>query len=237
MRMEVTGTVFPFTPYVVATGGLSTPGWTQYNASFTTSSIETVVRVLFRPSTGAGLSQRNLFDDAEMFANPVCYPGDTLIRVENKATNIIENVRVDQILPDNYNVINSKQESIPILANIISGPVYRLVEFNRDLFSEGSPSRDLRLTTGHKLVLDGEEVTARYVKGGKIKKVKGTLVHTLICPTHQHIYANDTLIVAFGYDEWKKIMNYVPHTTIERYGQALDINSSANQSNGTPEVD
>lgn len=190
-------------------------GWVNYNASFTTTATETTVTVLFGCFEQASFANSFLLDDVSLVINPICYTGDTKIRVKNLLSNHVESVRADQITPSQYAVVNRANHAVPILKNIVAGPVTRFITLRQGLFSEFSPNEDLKLTRGHKVVVDDEEIKARYVKGGILTKTPPQMVYSLVCQDHQQIYANNTLVAAFSQEEWDAIAYSVAHSEMK----------------------
>lgn len=164
-----------------------------------------------------------IYDNIWMSTSPFCYTGDTLIRTLSLKTNQREETRADAIISTSHRVINTEDQEIEVIKNIVSGPVTRLVTFRKGEFGPDLPHKDLRLTRGHKLVVDGEEVRAGDLSvekdgvppRGEYGKCKPELVYSLVLPSHQHIYANGQPVVAFGLDEWNAVSNRVSHTTTD----------------------
>jgi hypothetical protein len=186
--------------------------WRYDSFSFTTLPSDTGVRL-----TMGGIGAVNsLVDDVWLATSPTCYPGDTLIRCINNQTKLIENVRADSITSTSHRVVNTKGETVYVVKNVVSGPTERLVTFPKDVFSPGVPSQDLRLTRGHKLFIDGEEVRAGDHPKGVYGRCEPTLVYSIVCPTREYIYANDQPVVASGLYEWNCIEERVSHTTTSK---------------------
>jgi hypothetical protein len=182
-----------------------TTTWTRYDYTLTTGPSQTVFNanlsiVLFSPAV--------LIDDVWFSTSPppgVCYPGDTLIKICDFDGSNVRNERVDKIKSGRHWVVNDKGEHIPIVRNVCSGTTDRLIVFEKDSLGCDKPSQTLSLTSGHRIVYQGKEIKASAHPDGKRVRCDPTKIYTLICPRHQTIYANDTLISAFGVDEWLKI--------------------------------
>jgi hypothetical protein len=200
---------------VYISGGLNptTPDvWQSYHFTFTTG--PSVTSITWFCGTLPVANETHFVDDCWLSTSPVCYPPHTKIRVHNNLTDITSNVEVKDIRPNNHFVINTDNQKIPILKNIVAGPVNRLVEFDIGTFGKDQPSSTLQLTKGHKLLIDDQEIKAGKHPLRKLVKCPPTMVHTLVCPTRQYIYANDQPIVAFGLDEWEKIEDTINHTEL-----------------------
>lgn len=206
----------------------STTSWTRSSFTFTTVPTDTSVTVTLNLDFSNPGTQ-TLVDDIWLTTSPVCYTGETLIRTIGPISGLIEETRADQINTDHL-VLNHQGEAVRVVANIVSGPAERLVTFRKgslgsgipgfanahpvQQFPSGSgiPSQDLRLTSGHKLVIDGREIRARDHPSGLYGRCEPTPVYTIVCPTRQYIYANGQLVVAFGEDEWEEKKGRVSHT-------------------------
>jgi hypothetical protein len=189
--------------------------WQNIVFSFTTNNtyIQTLLR--FGISSADSPTEVGYFiDDVTVIANPICYPGDTMIRVKNNISNKFEEVRADKIIPGIYSVINNKNDVVPILKNIVSGPEKRFVSFKRDLFGLNIPHQELLLTRGHGVLIDGKEIKARNVPGGITIKIGTRKVYSLVCENTEYIYANGMLVATFSLDKWRKIESEVAHTVL-----------------------
>ena len=198
--------------FVLAGVNPLTPSWTFFSYSFTTA--PGAFQLLLDSSGDGGIGVPRidiLVDDYWLSTIPVCYTGDTLIRSINLGSRILEDARADQITPSTHRVLNTVGEEIEIVENVVSGPTERLVTFPRGSLGDGLPSDDLRLTRGHKLVVGEEEIRAGDHPAGVYGRCDPTLVYSIICPTRQHIYANNQPVVASGLDEWNEIKSRVSH--------------------------
>lgn len=198
--------------FVLSGVNVLTPTWTFFSYSFTTAPGATQ---LLLNSSGDGaigvVRDTILVDDYWLSTSPVCYTGDTLIRSINLSSGLLEDARADQIMPSSHHILNLEGEEIEIVENVVSGPTERLVTFPKGSLGNGLPTGDLRLTRGHKLVVDGKEIRAGDHPMGIYGRCPPTLVYSIVCPTRQHIYANNQPVVAFGLDEWNEIKSRVSH--------------------------
>lgn len=124
-------------------------------------------------------------------------------------------LEVERIRSSEHLVVVKSQHSVPIAHHIISGPVTRLCRIPTGLLSEDSPSSDLFLTRGHRVLVGGEEIKACDLEGSAlVHRGEGVMVHSLILEERDHIYANDALVVAQSVAEWDEIKHHVPHQEV-----------------------
>lgn len=195
---------------------LAFPDWTQYLYTFVV--LPTDTSVLLR-----AFAVLVALDTFWLSTSPTCYTGDTLIRTLSLKTNQREETRADAITSTSHRVVNTDDQEIEVIKNIVSGPATRLVTFSENKFGPGLPYTDLRMTRGHKLVIDGKEIRAGDLSvekdgvppRGEYGRCEPELVYSLVLPTHQHIYANGQPVVAFGLDEWNAVSEKVSHTTTD----------------------
>jgi hypothetical protein len=193
--------------------------WTLYSSTFLVNSVDTILFLSFGVSTpGSDV----LLDEISIVTTPICYTGDTMIRTRNLLTGEREETRVDTITSKTHSIVNTQDQEIKVIKNIISGPVHRIVVFQENEFGPGLPNKPLKLTRGHKLVINGEEIRAGDLSRpdnptphGVYQRCDPELVYSLVLPTRQHIYANNQPVVAFGLDEWNAISHRVSHTTTD----------------------
>lgn len=192
---------FPVTTYVFVSVAAPLPDvWYFYSTTFVKNSVDTLLVYGFQNAdTGY------FVDDAWLGTGPVCYPADTMILTRD-SSGVEKEIRAEDIRPGMY-VVNANREAVLVHKNVISGPVKRFYQFP----SVDSGSEPLRLTGGHRLFHEGEDIKASAHPDGKRVKAIEQMVYTLICEKNERIYANGRLISAFGMEDWGKIENKVNH--------------------------
>lgn len=171
-----------------------TGGWEFHTVNFVTDSTSSLQIVFICPSV---ISYNNSFsiDNVSLTLNSLCYPAETLIKTitgENRATAIT----TDSL------VLSVSGRPICPTRVVVSGPVERLVLIEKNLIAPGIPAIDLRLTRGHKVIIDGREIKAKNIKGARIFKVEPTIVYSLVFRERDLIWANGLPVVAFGEEDY-----------------------------------
>ena len=133
----------------------------------------------------------------------VCFRKDTEILVRDIESNIEEVIAIDKIFSNRHLVFDTSSDSfIPIRINIITGMAKSMTLIKANLFGEGKPDRDLYVTPGHTLLVDGEKIKAKYVKGARTTKCELQLVYSICTDSQIPIIANGIEALTWGYEEW-----------------------------------
>ena len=100
----------------------------------------------------------------------------------------------------------SDNDFVPIKYNIVTGLVeqYRLIKMNS--LGENKPNKDLYITGGHKIMLNGFEVKAADVPGAKRFKVKPEVVYSVCTEKRCPVIINNLAVMSWGYNEWHKFV-------------------------------
>ena len=167
--------------------------------TFTITYVTNLTNLLVRFES---LLNTTLLDDVSIIqlAAP-CYMGDTDIYVKNIETEHISYVPVKDITFDKYLVYSKKLDKfIPIRSVAVSKSGKRMVLIKKDSVMDNIPSKDLYITSGHRMIYDGEEIKALKHPYGKRIKINPAKIYNIVTDERTTILANNTEIVADSYD-------------------------------------
>lgn len=134
----------------------------------------------------------------------ICYSGKSKILTRNILTNVVSELNAEDVISDLhevYDVIN--QEFIPVKFNIVTRKTTRFMLIKTNLIGPDQPFDDFYVTSGHKLLINGEKIKARHVKGAIRVKVNPPETLYSICTLKATVILINGLSVAtWGYDNW-----------------------------------
>ena len=130
-----------------------------------------------------------------------CYMGDTEIYTKNIETDHISYVPVKDITFDKYLVYSKKLDKfIPIRSVAVSKSGKRMVLIKKDSVMDNVSSKDLYITSGHKIIYDDEEIKALEHPCGKRIKIKPAKIYNILTDERTTILANNVEIVADSHE-------------------------------------
>jgi hypothetical protein len=187
----------------------ATGNWTQNNNN--TSVLGNVY-----PSGGtwgSALSTQGLYkvtlrsEGGFLFENvtPVCYRGDSLISVLNKATNEPELKLAKKITKDDLVFSVTQNKFVPVLLNIATykNKHYKLLKKN--CLGENKPSEDLYMTPGHPILYNGQETQASCVKEAVDFYCEEEEVYSIATNKREYILVNNVPSLTWSYFAWKNV--------------------------------
>jgi len=146
-----------------------------------------------------------VIDDISLVPQAICFAGDSLILTKNIQTNEIFEIEARNLLSDKHEVFSvGDHKFIPVIYNIVTGPVNRFKLIKKDAIGINQPDHDFYVTTGHKIVINGIETKAKNIPQAKTVKIKPQEVYSICCEKHQPILINNLPVIAWGHNEWIK---------------------------------
>lgn len=143
------------------------------------------------------------YDDISIVNSGICYSKNSKVYVREIDTNLKKNIRVRDVHPEKHLVFDTDSNKfIPIKYNIISGPRDKLFVIKKNSIADGVPFEDFYVTSGHRLVIDGQEIKARDIPGAKKIKVKPQMVYSICTEKRTTISINNLNVMTHGKNEW-----------------------------------
>lgn len=143
----------------------------------------------------------------ELQERPVCYLGDAIVQVMTLDGDIM-NVEAREVVTGQYKVYDIlNEEYVPVRANIVTGMTNNLVVIPQDLLGEGLPFDDLYITAGHPLLIDGEYILAKNVKGAKRVVIAPEPIYSIATDESVPILINGLNVYTWAYRKWLKHAN------------------------------
>lgn len=159
--------------------------------------------MVFDNSTTIGESV--VIDDVSITAGTVCFRGDSLILVKNIITEEISEMPADHVESDKHLVYSvTKKSFMSIIYNIVSGPQTRFMYIEKDKIALNQPSKDLYITSGHRILSNNKEIKASDVPNAIKIVTEPVLVYTICTKEHDIILVNGIGVASYGDDEWQK---------------------------------
>jgi hypothetical protein len=176
--------------------------WRNYVVSFTATRpvVSTTCSLRIRRTSGGGGT--NVFlDDVSIIPFVVCYLGDSKISSRDSITGEVGERAASVISKDHevYDVTNEKY--VPVVSNMISGPVKSLWKIPANALGTNQPSEDFFITGGHKIIYNGEPTKVRLVKEAVRVSIPTSPVYSIVCEENTVIKVNNVPTVAFGRSE------------------------------------
>jgi hypothetical protein len=154
-------------------------------------------------------------DDISVIPFIICYRGDSKVISKHLGTGRITERPVEIINPD-YQVYDLERgKFVPVVMNIVSGPVKSIWKILKNSLEEGVPSEDFYITGGHRLVLGGKEVKVRDLPQAMRVSIKPAPVYSLVCPIRTSILINNTPTIVYGESDVADIMKSNELSTVD----------------------
>ncbi|XWV25977.1 putative orfan [Tupanvirus soda lake] len=194
LRVTITGQAQPYD--IVAVSSV----WVEQSIIFQATTSSTTIA--FSYDVGSEVVDI-ILDDVTLVALAICYSGTSIVKTKNKITNLIENVKVNEISKNIHEVYSiNEQKFVPVVHNIITGPVEKYILIQKNLLGNDQPCEDFYVTGGHVLVVNGKEIKARNIPGTKKIKVKSENVYSICLSERKPILVNGLAVMAWGEQEW-----------------------------------
>ena len=137
-----------------------------------------------------------------------CFDGDSIVITKNINTGNVEKIKVKDVYAGIHEVYDSiNKKFIAVRNNAVTEGATRLMVFEKDSIGPNQPNRELRITPGHALYINGQEIKAKYVEGGKRIKVKPQKVYSIVTDIWTPIRINGLDVFAWSKYKWMKNTN------------------------------
>lgn len=133
----------------------------------------------------------------------ICYSGKSKVLTRNISTNIVEELNAENVFSDLhevYDIIN--HIFVPVKFNIITRKTTRFMLIKAHTLAQNEPFEDFYVTSGHKLLINGKKIKARYVQGAIRVKVLPETLYSICTPKSTVILVNGLNVTTWGYENW-----------------------------------
>ena len=198
LLVTVTNTLIPAVLLVTVAVGDDNI-WVQHQIQFTATTAASTITFV-----AVGLIAPVQLDAISIVAAPIiCYSGKSLIHCRDMETGEIGNVMAKDIVVGKHEAFDTiSKKFVPILKNPITGPTVRYMKIEKNLFGEGKPFKNFYVTSGHRLLVNGEEMRASEIPGAKRVRVEPENVYSLCVPKRTAISINGLDVMAWSHDKW-----------------------------------
>ncbi len=183
-------------------------GYTLYTYQFVALDTDAILTF-----ANAGLSVV-LIDDVGVTLAAICYSGESLVYTKNTQTGEIGYIEAKNVYSKVHEVFSvDENKFVPVKLNVVSGPInqYRLIK--KDVLGTDKPNADFYITSGHKIVVDGEMIKAGKLPFAKRYKLKNPeKVYSICVDGYKAILVNNLPVMAWDCNKW---LNRVSKTVIE----------------------
>lgn len=116
----------------------------------------------------------------EVQAIVICYSGESLVLTKNILTKEIKEIAAKDVISGIHLVFDvNKKLFVPVKLNIVTGNTERFMKINKDSVAENQPNQNFYVTSGHRIMIDGVKVKARYITQAKRVKVPPQKVYSI----------------------------------------------------------
>ena len=129
----------------------------------------------------------------------VCFSGESLVLVKNKLTDKISEIKAKEVYADIHEVFDTiNKKFIPIKYNVITGSTKRYMKIEKNSLGENKPNEDFFITSGHRILYNGEQIKALNIPGAKRIKVKPENVYSICTEEKTAILINNLDVMTWG---------------------------------------
>lgn len=161
-------------------------------------------------------------------SRPICYSGDAIVLAQNINTGHIADIQVRDIYAGVHRVFDLKRRKfVPVVYNIVTGPINRFMKIAKNAFTENEPSSDFLVTSGHKILVGDQIVKARDIPQAIRVKTKPEMVYSICTPGKSILFINGLRVLSWGEDEWKSYsqkngINWMDNKMVSKWNKILD---------------
>jgi hypothetical protein len=159
---------------------------------------------------------------SNLTSNTAFFSGETLIKVYDCVLKQEKSVQAKYVYRVRHLLYEStKRKYVYIKHVVVNGPItkYCLIKKGSIDQVKVKPSKDLYITGGHLVIINGVVMKARDVPGAEIITTKQQMIYTFVTEDHVVVSANGVDIVTFGLSEWE---NYQAKTQIKWHENGED---------------
>lgn len=134
----------------------------------------------------------------------ICYHGKSKILVRDSSTNVVSEINAEDVFSEKHEVYDVlKQCFVPVKFNIITRKTTRFILIKAHSINENVPFEDFYITSGHKILINGEKIKAKYVKGAmRIKVNPPEKLYSICTLKATAILVNGMSVLTWGHDNW-----------------------------------
>jgi predicted outer membrane repeat protein len=133
----------------------------------------------------------------------LCVSGKSKILTKNILTDKKKEICAENVLSNMHLVFDVDSQSfIPILYNIVNGPVARFYKIAKDSIDTNIPSEDFYITSGHKLIINGIIMKARDVPQSVRVKTKSQKTYSICTKNETAILINGMSVMTWSHDKF-----------------------------------
>lgn len=133
----------------------------------------------------------------------VCFVGKSLVLVKNILSGEISEIFAKNVHPDFHEVFDLiSNEFIPIRSNIVNGPAIRFMKIPKNSIKNNQPHTDFFVTSGHKLLIDGQIIKARNIPQAIVTKVKPKKIYSICTDAQTAIMINGLAVMTWSYEKF-----------------------------------
>lgn len=143
-------------------------------------------------------------DNVSIIGAVVCYAADSQVLTKDIETGVIEEIDAIDVSPEKHQVFDvAGNVFIPVVKNLKTGPTKRYALLEKDCINPGLPNRDFRITKGHYVFVEGEEIKAGHLPQAKIIKApEREYVYTICTEQRTIIQVNGLPCFTYTLENW-----------------------------------
>lgn len=177
--------------------------WQEYVFGFTASLASTTITIEAINNLSI-LDDGLLVDDVSLTLNEICFRGDSLVKIMNRRG--LEEIKParDVLAGEHLVYSTSRQAYVELLHNVVTGPSSRFCLVKKDSLGANQPTADFYVTSGHRLIYQGEEIKARDLPGVVRVRIPVENLYTFVTEDRQPVSINGLEVMAYGEKEWRE---------------------------------
>jgi hypothetical protein len=154
-------------------------------------------------------------DNIVIFHYQICFRSDSLVLTQDGP------VKANELDPTYHLVYRTDTlKFVPLKIVVDAGNTINFFKLSKGLFGPDQPKHDLFITSGHRIIYQGNETKVRDIPGRKrIKLSHPDHIYTLVCQDHCPVMVNGIGVIAYGLEEWKiSRMSMITSNLVEKMG-------------------
>jgi hypothetical protein len=133
----------------------------------------------------------------------VCFSGDSVVMTKNSINGQICDILAKDVVSDIHQVFCMKSnEFVPVKLNVVTGLANRFMKLAKNSLGCNQPNRDFFVTSGHKLLINGNEVKARNIPEAIVARKKLQEVYTICTEKETPIFINGLAVMTWSEDKF-----------------------------------
>lgn len=136
------------------------------------------------------------------FFDTPCFDGEALVLVKTGET--IEEIPVKEVIANKHKVYDTKNQTfVMVKNNAVSYGATRLCLIEKGSIFDNIPHTDIKLTSGHYVIVNDKEVKAKYCQGAKKIKVPSQKIYTICTNQRVPISVNGLEAMTWNATKWR----------------------------------